>query len=119
MGANMVRRLVRDNHEVVAYDVLHQTALDLQNEIVGVTAVQDFSALISNLPAPKVIWLMVPHKFVDETIDELLAAGLTAGDIVIDGGNSNFNLTKERGVRLLGKGIHFVDSGTSGGVWGA
>ena len=92
MGANMVRRLTNDIHEVVAYDVSHQTALDLQNETEGVTAVKDFESLFSSLSSPRVIWLMVPHQFVDDTIGDLLGAGLNAGDVVIDGGNSNFKL---------------------------
>jgi 6-phosphogluconate dehydrogenase len=118
MGANMVRRLVSDDHEIIAYDVSHQAALDLQDELDGVSAVDDLESLLSGLSAPRVIWLMVPHQFVDQTIDDLLTAGLAAGDVVIDGGNSNYKLSQQRGRRLQQQDIHFIDSGTSGGVWG-
>jgi len=118
MGANMVRRLAKDKHEVVAYDVSEQAALSLEREVDGVSAVGDLKQLLASLPTPRIVWLMVPHQFVDHTIDDLLASGLTAGDIVIDGGNSNYKLTQKRGQRLQQDGIHFIDSGTSGGVWG-
>jgi 6-phosphogluconate dehydrogenase len=118
MGANMVRRLASDKHEIVAYDVSQETALALQDELDGVSAVAGFEALLSGLSAPRIIWLMVPHQFVEQTIDELLTAGLAAGDVVIDGGNSNYKLSQQRGRRLQQQDIHFIDSGTSGGVWG-
>ena len=118
MGANMVRRLTSDKHEIIAYDVLHETALALRDELDGVFAVENFETLLDALSAPRVIWLMVPHQFVDQTIDDLLTAGLSAGDVVIDGGNSNFKLSQQRGRRLQEQDIHFIDSGTSGGVWG-
>ena len=118
MGANMVRRLTKDEHEVVAYDVSYQAATDLADELTGVEAVADLKTLLEKLPAPRVVWLMVPHQCVDTMIDDLLSNGLTADDVVIDGGNSNFNHSKQRGERLTQLGIHFVDSGTSGGVWG-
>jgi 6-phosphogluconate dehydrogenase len=70
------------------------------------------------LPAPRAIWLMVPHQYVDQSIDDLLAAGVEKGDLLVDGGNSNFNLSNQRAARLVASGIHFVDSGTSGGIWG-
>ncbi len=118
MGANMVRRLVNDGHEVVAYDVDVDNAKTLASELSKVEFVDNLSALISALPAPRAIWLMVPHQFVDESIEQLKSAGLEVGDLLIDGGNSNFNLSKSRAAYLLESGIHFVDSGTSGGVWG-
>lgn len=118
MGANMVRRLTKDEHEVVAYDVSHHIATDLADELTGVEAVDDLKTLLEKLPAPRIVWLMVPHQFVDSMIDDLLSNGLSADDVVIDGGNSNFNLSQQRGERLSQSGIHFVDSGTSGGVWG-
>ncbi len=118
MGANMVRRLANDKHEIVTYDVSHQAAIDLEKELDGVSAANDLETLITNLPSPRIIWLMVPHQFVDQTIDELLTAGLSVGDIVIDGGNSNYKLSQQRGERLQQRGMHFIDSGTSGGVWG-
>ena len=118
MGGNMVRRLVKDGHEVVAYNNTHQTALDLADEVDGVTPVASLADLIAALETPRAIWLMVPHQVVDESIDSLLEAGMSEGDLLIDGGNSNFNLSKKRARDLLAKGIHFVDSGTSGGIWG-
>ena len=118
MGANMVRRLANDKHEIIVYDVSHQAAIDLEKELDGVSAADDLKTLITSLPEPRVVWLMVPHQFVDQTIDELLTAGLSVGDVVIDGGNSNYKLSQQRGERLSQHGIHFIDSGTSGGVWG-
>ena len=118
MGANMVRRLANDKHEIIVYDVSHQAAIDLEKELDGVSAADDLKTLITSLPEPRVVWLMVPHQFVDQTIDELLTAGLSVGDVVIDGGNSHYKLSQQRGERLQQRGIHFIDSGTSGGVWG-
>jgi len=118
MGGNMVRRLVKDGHEVVAYNKSPQTAIDLADEVDGVIPVSSLEELIKTLEPPRAIWLMVPHQVVDESIASLLEAGMSKGDLLIDGGNSNFNLSKKRAEMLLSKGIHFVDSGTSGGVWG-
>jgi len=118
MGANMVRRLVGDGHEIVAYDVDSSSAQKLASELDNVTAVDSLDALINASPSPRVIWLMVPHQFVDESIASLLTAGMSAGDLLVDGGNSNFNHSKQRAIDLQAKDIHFVDSGTSGGVWG-
>jgi 6-phosphogluconate dehydrogenase len=118
MGANMVRRLDRGGHEIVAFDVHADNASALAAELEHVTAVADLAELIGALTAPRVIWLMVPHQFVDQSIADLLAAGMSAGDLLVDGGNSNFNLSKQRAADLDKLNIHFVDSGTSGGVWG-
>ena len=118
MGANMVRRLVRDGHEVVAYDVDADSTASLAAELEGVTGASDLQDLIKQMPAPRALWLMVPHQYVDQSIEALHAAGMEKGDLLIDGGNSNFNLSKQRAASLQQKGIHFVDSGTSGGVWG-
>ncbi|NOX08729.1 MAG: decarboxylating 6-phosphogluconate dehydrogenase [Gammaproteobacteria bacterium] len=118
MGANMVRRLVRGGHEVVAYDVDTATAVALAEELEAVSAADSLSSMLGQMSGSRSIWLMVPHQFVDSSIDALLEAGLTAGDLVIDGGNSNFKLSQQRAERLLEQDIHFVDSGTSGGVWG-
>ena len=118
MGANMVRRLVAGGHEVIAYDVDADCTASLAGELNGVTGAADLNEVISLLPSPRALWLMVPHQYVDQTIAELLAAGMEAGDLLIDGGNSNFNLSKQRAAELSEKGVHFVDSGTSGGVWG-
>jgi 6-phosphogluconate dehydrogenase len=118
MGANMVRRLVADGHEVVAYSRSIDTAKDLAAELEHVTAVSSLAELVAELPPPRAIWLMVPHQYVDQSIHDLLAAGIERGDLLIDGGNSNFNLSKQRAEHLATSGVHFVDSGTSGGVWG-
>lgn len=118
MGANMVRRLVADGHEVVAFDVETNASIALADELENVTAVSSLEDLIKSLEAPRVIWLMVPHEFVDQSIENLINAGMVKGDLLVDGGNSNFNLSKQRALTLQASAIHFVDSGTSGGVWG-
>jgi len=118
MGANMVRRLVADGHEVVAYDVDPASAAKLAEEHTKIINVGNLKDLLSSLDGPRAIWLMVPHQYVDQSIDDLLAAGVTSGDLIIDGGNSNFNLSRQRAEKLKASNIHFVDSGTSGGVWG-
>lgn len=118
MGANMVRRLVRDGHEVIAYSKSATPAMELANEHGNVTPVINLEELIKALTPPRVIWLMVPHQFVDQSIESLFDAGMSKDDILIDGGNSNFNLSKQRAKTLEESGVQFVDSGTSGGVWG-
>lgn len=118
MGANMVRRLAVNGHELVAYNKSPQPALELSEEFENVMHVSSLEELVKTLFAPRCIWLMVPHQAVDQTIESLLDAGMTQGDLLIDGGNSNFNLSIQRAKKLQESGIHFVDSGTSGGVWG-
>ena len=118
MGANMVRRLVRDGHEVIAYNRSAEAAIALANELHNVTAVSSLEALVQQLAPPRVVWLMVPHQVVDDSIEALIAAGVVKGDLLVDGGNSNFNLSKKRAAKLAEHGIHFVDCGTSGGIWG-
>jgi len=118
MGGNMVKRLVLGGHDVVAYDVDAAPGKDLAAEYASVTAAADLKDVIANLKAPRVIWVMVPHQFVDSTIANLIEAGLEAGDLIIDGGNSNYKEGQQRGADLAEKGILFADCGTSGGVWG-
>ena len=118
MGANMVRRLVNDEHDIVVYDADEKVTTELAQEHQLISAAGSLEELINALPAPRVVWLMVPHQYVDDSIEQLLSAGLSAGDLIIDGGNSNFNLSKQRAEKLKTSGLHFVDSGTSGGVWG-
>jgi len=118
MGGNMVRRLSGGGHEVVAYDVDAAPGKTLAAELNTVTAASNLADVISKLAAPRVIWVMVPHQFVDSTIENLLAAGIEAGDLIIDGGNSNYKEGQRRGRELAEKGILFADCGTSGGVWG-
>lgn len=118
MGANMVRRLVADGHQLVVYDVEPSSAQALAEEHPAIQSVSSLPQLVSALDVARVIWLMVPHQYVDQSIDELLQAGVEKGDLLVDGGNSNFKLSMQRAERLAEQGIHFVDCGTSGGVWG-
>jgi 6-phosphogluconate dehydrogenase len=115
MGANMVRRLIARDHQCVVYDVSPESVAQLSKEgAVGSNSVADFAA---RLAKPRAIWLMVPAAVVDKTIAGLLPH-LEAGDTVIDGGNSYYVDDIRRAKELGPKGIHYVDVGTSGGVWG-
>ena len=118
MGANMVRRLVRGGHELIVFDINNDSARSLAKEHHNIQVVTSLEELISALKPPRKIWLMVPHEFVDQSIVNLKVAGMTQGDCLVDGGNSNFKLSKQRAAELEKTGIHFIDSGTSGGVWG-
>ena len=116
MGGNMTRRLLRDGHQIVAWDRSADAVTELAGE--GAEGAKDLADLAKRLEAPRVIWLMVPSGApVDQTIEQLLP-GLTRGDIVVDGGNSNFHDTMRRGAALQARGIELVDAGTSGGIWG-
>ncbi|MDX8408558.1 MAG: decarboxylating 6-phosphogluconate dehydrogenase [Mariprofundales bacterium] len=118
MGGNMVRRLAQGGHKVFAYDVVAEPGEELAKESANVTAVTSLEALIAAMPAPRTMWVMVPHQFVDGTIAGLLKAGAEAGDLIVDGGNSNYKEGQRRGAELAEKGLLFADCGTSGGVWG-
>jgi len=115
MGANIVRRLMAGGHECVVTDVDADAVNDLVNE--GATGANDLAALVEQLDAPRRIWLMVPVHFVDSLIDELTPL-LEPGDVIIDGGNSLYRLAIDRADRLAEHGVHYVDVGTSGGVYG-
>jgi len=115
MGANMVRRLVKKGHECVVYDVSPKTVGELAKE--GAVAAGSLSDLVKKLAKPRAVWLMVPAAVVDQTIAELLPH-LEAGDTLIDGGNSYYVDDIKRAKNLTPKRIHYVDVGTSGGVWG-
>jgi 6-phosphogluconate dehydrogenase len=115
MGANMVRRLIGGGHSCVVYDMAPKAVQDLVREkATGASSLADFTG---KLAAPRAIWLMVPAAVVDKTLAALLPH-LAPGDIVIDGGNSNYVDDIRRAQELAAKGIHYVDVGTSGGVWG-
>jgi 6-phosphogluconate dehydrogenase len=115
MGANMVRRLVKDGHDCVVFDASAQASEALEHDTAAVAAsLEDF---VDRLASPRAIWLMIPAASVDETIAELLP-GLAPGDILVDGGNSHYVEDLRRAKELSAKGIHYLDVGTSGGVWG-
>ena len=115
MGANMVRRLIRNNHQCVVFDRSKQAVSDLAKEkAVGAASLAD---LVKKLEKPRAVWLMVPAAVVDQSIADLQPL-LEAGDILIDGGNSYYVDDIRRAKELATKKIHYVDVGTSGGVWG-
>jgi 6-phosphogluconate dehydrogenase len=115
MGANMVRRLLKGGHQCVVFDRSPQAVTELaQEKAVGTASLAD---LVKNLEKPRAVWLMIPAAVVDHTIADLLPA-LEADDILIDGGNSYYVDDIRRAKQLAPKRIHYVDVGTSGGVWG-
>jgi 6-phosphogluconate dehydrogenase len=115
MGANMVRRLLKNGQECVVFDRSHNAVNDVAKEgAIGASSLED---LVTRLDRPRAIWLMVPAGVVDETIGELSPL-LEPGDIIIDGGNSYYVDDIERAKGLRSLGIHYVDAGTSGGIWG-
>ena len=116
MGANMTLRLLRDGHELVVTD-LNAAAVQTATEL-GAQAAADLAGIAAMLPAPRVVWVMVPHGAPTESSIQTLGELLSEGDIVIDGGNSNYKETMRRGEELAARGIRFIDVGTSGGVWG-
>jgi len=115
MGGNMVRRLMRSGHTCVVYDRSPQAVETLVKE--GATGASPVAEFVKKLAKPRAICLMVPAAFVDASIDEL-APLLERGDTLIDGGNSNYQDDIARAKRLAPQGLHYVDMGTSGGVWG-
>ena len=116
MGGNMTERLLRGGHSVVVYD--RSTEAIQRTVKLGATAATGLRDVVSKLSAPRIVWIMVPAgKPVDDTIDTLLTS-LQPGDIIIDGGNSNYKETRARAERVAAKQIHFIDAGTSGGIWG-
>ncbi len=115
MGANLVRRLMRNGHECVVYDVDPKSVMALEAE--GAIAASSLEDLAARLTAPRAAWIMVPAAFAGATVMDL-AEYFEPGDIIIDGGNSYYRADIERAAALAPKGIHYVDVGTSGGVFG-
>jgi 6-phosphogluconate dehydrogenase len=116
MGANMARRLMRGGHSVVAFDLSPDNVARLASE--GARPARTLADVVRELEAPRVCWTMVPAGEPTEKLVAELGALLSAGDIVIDGGNSNYKDDVRRARELAKRGIHYVDVGTSGGVWG-
>jgi 6-phosphogluconate dehydrogenase len=115
MGASLVRRLTKDGHNCVVYDVNPDTVKKLAGP--GVQGVTSIDELVEKLPKPRAVWVMVPAAVTGKTVDEL-ASRMNAGDIIIDGGNSYYRDDLLRAKALKTKDIHYVDCGTSGGVFG-
>ncbi len=116
MGGNMATRLTQGGHEVVGYD-RGDVSPDRAKEM-GISVAKDLKDLVAQLPAPRAVWIMVPAgKPTQDTVDEL-AKLLSPGDLIIDGGNSRYTDDIERAEALKPSGIHYMDAGTSGGVWG-
>jgi len=116
MGGNMVQRLLQGGHQVVVYDRSAEAVR--AHTAMGATGAKDLADVCGRLTAPRVVWVMVPAGApVESTLDGLLPH-LAPGDVVIDGGNSNYHDSQRRAARLAAAGIAFVDAGTSGGIWG-
>jgi 6-phosphogluconate dehydrogenase len=115
MGSNLVRRLVNDGHDCVVYDVNAEVVKSLSGErVTGASSLED---LVSKLDTPRAIWLMLPAAITQDTLEALLGS-LEENDVVIDGGNSYYQDDVDRARTLKERGVHYVDCGTSGGVWG-
>src|SRR5262249_14305343 len=114
MGANMVRRWIRGGHECVVFDRSEAAINESARE--GASGTKSLHQFVNALSTPRAIWLMVPAAVVDNTIGEL-SGQLQPGDIIIDGGNSYYIDDIRRAKELQHRGIHYVDVGTSGGVW--
>jgi len=116
MGANMAQRLLRGGHKVVGYDPADAALAALEQK--GAESAASLQQLVGKLQAPRVIWLMVPAGAITDSTITSLTPLLAAGDTIIDGGNSNYRDTQRRAAAVAQRQIHYVDSGTSGGVWG-
>jgi 6-phosphogluconate dehydrogenase len=116
MGANMVRRLVRDGHEVVAFNRTPEKTREIMTE--GAEGAFSMDELVAKLPAPRAVWVMVPAGDATEAMIAELIGLLAPGDTIVDGGNTNFHDDVRRHGMVAGRGLKYVDAGTSGGVWG-
>ena len=116
MGANMAQRLVRGGHRVVGFDPAVAARRAIEEK--GAESVASLEELIARLRPPRILWLMVPAGAITDNTITALTPLLSAGDTIMDGGNSNYHDTQRRAQALGSRQIHFVDSGTSGGVWG-
>ena len=116
MGLNMALRISKAGHKIVAYDPDEEARKSVGRE--GILAVSSLQELIQELKPPRFIWVMVPSGSITEQTIQSLSSGLDSGDVVIDGGNSNYKDSVRRGLYLLESGIGFLDVGTSGGIWG-
>jgi 6-phosphogluconate dehydrogenase len=120
MGKNMVLHLLEQGIEVVAYNRTREKTDELKQEVPQVTIAYTIQDLVSQLPAPRIVWLMVPNgQPVDDVLHQLISFGIQKGDIVIDGGNTYYKDTVRRAKELAAKGITYLDCGTSGGLTGA
>lgn len=117
MGGNMVERLLGGGHEVVVFD-LDPEVTKRVGSAKGATPVGSLEEMVGALAAPRVVWVMVPAGGPTEGTLAKLADAMQPGDVLIDGGNSNFNDSKRRAAELAARGLHLIDAGTSGGVWG-
>jgi 6-phosphogluconate dehydrogenase len=116
MGANMVRRLLQDGHEIVAYNRTPEKTKEIEGE--GATGAYSIAELVSKLEKPRAVWIMVPAGDATEAQIQELMEHLEPGDTIIDGGNTNFHDDQRRHGELAAKGVQYVDAGTSGGIWG-
>ena len=116
MGGNMVKRLLGGGHSVVVSDRSADAVASSGRD--GASGASDLADLVKKLAAPRTVWVMVPSGDPTQGVIDELATLLAPGDLVVDGGNSNFHDSKRRGVQLKERGILFVDAGTSGGIWG-
>ncbi|NJN64002.1 MAG: NADP-dependent phosphogluconate dehydrogenase, partial [Acidobacteria bacterium] len=116
MGGGMTRRLLSAGHSVVVHDVDKHSMQRLAED--GARAAESVEALVASLQAPRAVWVMVPAGDTTERVIATLAERLDQGDVIIDGGNAHFKDSVRRSEQLAPRGVHFVDAGTSGGVWG-
>ena len=116
MGSNMARRLLEGGHRVAVYDALKTAVSRLVAE--GAEGVDSLTTLVGKLSPPRAVWVMVPSGEITENTIDGLSKAMAKGDTIIDGGNSNYRDSMRRGAALEHKGIHLLDAGTSGGIWG-